>query len=476
MLVSYLKSNYHKLTSFAYIPIATLQFTSVTLQNDELFNYLCFAFERAQESVNYFIAETYVLFNTGLKREDQSEVFAYFEPNRNTQRQVWCMKGLYVKSQLEHYNIEQFPVANCDLSIFNLHILSFAFAPKEKYEKISSYFTDNIKTAQQYISNVFTHAYQLGYLYIDISRGKAVFDTGLQDQNTKKSIYAIFSKNQSERENRQEWYLNGFFTEPKGFTYLPDSVIVNDSVSPDHTGQQDPSMVHGQGTLLVTALPLEYDALLDVLKDEGLDYIERTESKIGNREFRYIYIKKLNTYVILSGQSFECMIPIIQSILAFKPIQAILSGIAFSFDMSKAPYNSIVVSKSVFDYESAKINEDDTKHRGNKLPAGINLRQLYTDKLKKGVVIKSGDYASGMKVVNSLKYQEQLKNFMPELLAGDEEGFFFAHVCSEFKLDWIVVKAISDYGTGKTDDIQKTAAYAALSYAVTGLIQQQSGR
>lgn len=470
MLVTYSKSNFHKLTSFSYIPTATLQLASVELQNDELFNYLCFAFERAKESVNYFVEDMYALFNTGLKTENQSEVFAYFEPNRNTQRQAWCMRGLFGKEQLERYNITEFPVSNCDLRTFNLHIFSFAFVAKEKYRKISMCFED-MWQAPKYISDVFTHAYQLGYIYIDASQEKAVFDTGLQDQDSKKKIYAVFSKNQFKRENKQPWYLNGFYTEPRGFAYLPDSVVVNDFPTPNPIEETLPI----QATLLVTALPLEYDALLDVLKDEGLDYIEKTEAKVGNREFRYIYIRKINTYAVLSGKSFECMVPIMQSILAFNPVQAILSGIAFSFDMIKAPYNSIVVSNSVFDYESAKINEDDTKHRGNKLPAGINLRQLYTDKLKKGVVIKNGDYASGMKVVNSLKYQEQLKSYMPELLAGDEEGFFFAHVCNEFKIDWIVIKAISDYGRGKTDDIQKTAAYAALSYTITGLMQQ-SGR
>ncbi len=452
------------------MPAQMLTHGQLPLHGPQLFDYLCFAFEKVKHEGKCIETENYAVFNTGIGV--QEEIYAYFEPNRN-QKQQWCLAVLGTREVLPSNVNTDLPDAACHYSDFNKTLWEFAYAPDKQYSFIVHYFDDNIRKAKTYIEEVFSAAFKLGFIAFE--EDVAVMNTGIVSES-ELFIYALFERN---RFGRQEWYLKGFFDKPRGISRLPECVIASEqnesegdrtALSPISTN----SVEANNGTLLVTAIPVEYNALLEVLKDKNIDFEEKSENSIGNREFRYIHIKTLNTIAILAGQSFECIIPIIQSILAFKPLQAILSGIAFSFDMSKAPYNSIVVSKSVFDYESAKINEEGTNHRGNKLPASINLRQLYTDQLARGVVIKNGDYASGMKVVNSIKYQQELKEFMPELLAGDEEGFFFAHSCNEFRVDWIVIKAISDYGVGKTDDIQKTAAYAALDYTVKGLLRQNA--
>ena len=76
-----------------------------------------------------------------------------------------------------------------------------------------------------------------------------------------------------------------------------------------------------------------------------------------------------------------------------------------------------------------------------------------------------------MKIVNSQEYRESITQYQPEVLAGDQEGYFFAHICNEFRVQWIVVKTISDYGADKTDDVQTIAAYSALRYVVKGLME-----
>ena len=455
-------SNYKALVSFAYISKTALSHPSLTLRGDELLNYLLFSFEKNQEEGLIIEQEEKAYFNTGLKNSNNEPIYAYFVLNIN-KRQKWFLRQLATPVALSIEDTELKSV--CAIEDYNRVFYDFAFAHDDKFKGIMPLFEDDLHAARTYIMDTYMRANRLGYIHYE--NQQAVFNTGLKNASDA-SLYAVFSKNTS---GMPEWYLNGFMPKPNGFTHLPDFVQISNLDGERNMRKTDKKNydVPENCTLLVTAISLEYDELLSVLKDTKLHYTEKKTSSVGGREFSYIYIEEINTVALLTGQSFECMIPIIQGILYFKPRQAILSGIAFSFDMKAAPYNSIVVSNNVWDYESAKINGEITTNRGNKLPASVTLRQLYTSNLDRGMVIKSGNYASGMKVVNSLEYQEKIKEVEPELLAGDQEGFFFAHACNEFKINWIIIKAISDYGVGKTDAIQKVAAFAALKYVIKGL-------
>lgn len=467
------KNFYSKLTSFAYIPVSVLENALVSINKDELFFYLSFSYDKAYKEQVIKITDTYALFNTGLKKNNSEELFAYFELNKN-QKQKWYLKTLDTQTNLSTFSgITAFPQKVCDISDFNISFRSFAFAHDEKFSSILNLFNNDLNSAKNYISDTFLRLYKCCYVLQNIDN--AIFNTGLKDNNNE-YLYAYFVKN---TRNVQKWFLNGFFAKHqlKNIVEFPQFWEGNDSMHNsvhhhDKSNSYESSVDIEKSTLLVTALPVEYDALTYLLDAKGISYDCRSITDLGKHELNYIYIKKLNTYAIQAGQSFECIIPIIQCILKFNPSQAILSGIAFSFDMSKAPFNSIVVSNQVWDYETAKINEDNVRYRGNKLPASAALKQLFNEKLAITALVRKGIYASGMKVVNSLDFQNKMKDFEPEVLAGDEESFFFAHSCSAFKLDWIVVKAISDYGQNKGDNIQNTASRSALSFVIDALSSQ----
>ena len=422
-----------------------------------------FSYEKNRAYNKVIEEDDRAFFNTGIQNENDDYIYAFFVLNSN-KRQKWALRFLDTASQLNLGKAIDDPA--CTPKDYNRDFFDFAFAHNDKYQPLLSEFED-LQTAREYIREVFRRSFQLGYIAYE--NDQAVFNTGIH-KNANEYYYAVFSKNKNEK---PEWYLNGFLTNPIGFTVLPDyygNVQTSSHLSTVTSCTEIPDGV----TLLVTAISVEYEALKNVLKDNNFSYVERVNDSIGNREFSYLYIEKLNTIALLSGQSFECFIPIIQAILSFKPHYAVLSGIAFSFDVKRAPLNSVIVSKTVWDYESAKINDNIVNQRGNKIPASLTLRQLFRKELERGMLVKHGDFASGMKIVNSQEYRESITQYQPEVLAGDQEGYFFAHICNEFRVQWIVIKTISDYGADKTDDVQTIAAYSALKYVVKGLTELNS--
>lgn len=453
-------SNYKSLFRFAFVPINVVDYARKMLKMEDVMLYLQFSFEKNKAADKIIEENDRAYFNTGLLRARYETIYAYFVINTN-KRQKWVLKYLGTAEELNIEHTIETPV--CTIEDYNRDFFDFAFAHNDKYQPLLNEFED-LHAAREYIRNVFRYSYQLGYIVYE--NEQAIFNTGIQ-KNTNEFFYAVFSKNKIEK---PEWYLNGFLTNPIGFSVLPDYYC--NAQTPSHRGKITSCTEIPEGvTLLVTAVNVEYEALKNVLKDNNLDYVERVNDSVGNREFSYLYIEKLNTVALLSGQSFECFIPITQAILSFKPHHAVLSGIAFSFDVKRAPLNSVIVSKTVWDYESAKINDNIVNQRGNKIPASLTLRQLFRKELERGMLVKHGDFASGMKIVNSQEYRESITQYQPEVLAGDQEGYFFAHICNEFRVQWIVIKTISDYGADKTDDVQTIAAYSALRYVVKGLME-----
>ena len=163
----------------------------------------------------------------------------------------------------------------------------------------------------------------------------------------------------------------------------------------------------------------------------------------------------------------NCVLPLIQAILAFEPDRAILTGIAFSFNQEKAKVGYVIGSKYLFDYESSKIDDEDEIRRGTTNSCSDELFNLFNN-VDFGYSIQEewGLFASGMKVVNSKIFLNKLKEGKSELLAGDMEGFFFSNTCYRLGVDWVVVKGISDMGYKKSDRDQKMAAHNAITRVI----------
>ncbi len=72
-------------------------------------NYISHTFSKQYEDNNIFTESAYALFNTGLFTSYYEQIFAYFVPNRNPDKQSWCFDGFYTSYQLGMMGITNLP-------------------------------------------------------------------------------------------------------------------------------------------------------------------------------------------------------------------------------------------------------------------------------------------------------------------------------------------------------------------------------
>lgn len=148
------------------------------------------------------------------------------------------------------------------------------------------------------------------------------------------------------------------------------------------------------------------------------------------------------------------------------PERIILGGIAFGANNKKQKIGDILVSKQIWSYESAKVTDSQTIDRGDKTSASSYLLQLFNSTAidYEEAEIHFGVIASGEKLVNSKEVIQDLRSREPEFIGGDMEAAGLVSVCQDKKLDWIVVKAICDWGFNKKDTDQVKAAENAFDF------------
>jgi len=165
-----------------------------------------------------------------------------------------------------------------------------------------------------------------------------------------------------------------------------------------------------------------------------------------------------------------------EAIEHWKPAAVIAVGIAFGVDEKKQKIGDVLVAKQIQDYDLGRVNEDGTiTPRGDKPSCSDRLcnRLKQTDAIQKRKPknrwpkLRFGLVLSGQKLVDNYDYRESLKTLAGEAIGGEMEGVGVYVAASKFKTDWIVLKAICDWGhnknQGKKDIWQRKAAkHAAL--------------
>lgn len=155
------------------------------------------------------------------------------------------------------------------------------------------------------------------------------------------------------------------------------------------------------------------------------------------------------------------------------PAKVIMGGIAFGSNRDKQKIGDILVSKQVWNYEPSKVTSQETISRGDKVTASSFLIQLFqssaVDYNETDAQIYFGLFASGEKLVNSKEFLDSLKNQEAEVIGGEMEAAGLVSVCSEKSIEWIVVKAICDWGYEKDDKGQQLAAHNAFDFIMYNL-------
>jgi len=159
------------------------------------------------------------------------------------------------------------------------------------------------------------------------------------------------------------------------------------------------------------------------------------------------------------------------------PIAAIMVGIAFGMRPDKQDMGDILVSKQLMAYEPGKIkSKKPFIPRGDRVTASTALLDKFRSGCLdwNGAAVWIGLILTGEKLVSALNFREQLLKLEPEAIGGEMEAGGLYVAAQDAKLDWIMVKAICDWGDSNKDDkAQPIAAQNAASFVLHVL--QQGG-
>ncbi|HEY9405116.1 MAG TPA: AAA family ATPase, partial [Pyrinomonadaceae bacterium] len=173
-----------------------------------------------------------------------------------------------------------------------------------------------------------------------------------------------------------------------------------------------------------------------------------------------------------------------KGINALSPSAVIMVGIAFGINSEKQSIGDILVSRQLWLYDLQRVGTNkegrleihprgDRPHASSSLLSRFQVAdQGWDESVAK---VRFGLILSGDKLVDNVDFHGQLQEFEAEAIGGEMEGAGLYVACQEEKVDWILVKAICDWGDGNKaqdkDARQQLAAHNAASFVLHALQQ-----
>ncbi len=155
------------------------------------------------------------------------------------------------------------------------------------------------------------------------------------------------------------------------------------------------------------------------------------------------------------------------------PDCVILAGICFGLRPDEGQQKGdIIVARRVHNIDPRKVTDDAARpviRRG----VNVGCSPVLLDRLQAGQLtwtgarVHFGTVLSSNTLVNSEKVVHELREEFPDAIAGEMEGAGVYEAATEgSKPDWIMVKAISDWGYQKTGEAQASAAQNAAEFVI----------
>ncbi len=155
-----------------------------------------------------------------------------------------------------------------------------------------------------------------------------------------------------------------------------------------------------------------------------------------------------------------------------------MPGIAFGADPTSMSIGDVLVSQRVVCYEIQRVGpEQRITERGDQPQAGQTLLNRFQNTHGwqfvrpdgKPVARRVGPLLSGDKLVDDPDFKQQLLTRFPTAIGGEMEGVGIWAGVDQYKVEWIVVKGICDWGEAKSKKHQALAASAAASLVLWAL-------
>jgi nucleoside phosphorylase len=169
-------------------------------------------------------------------------------------------------------------------------------------------------------------------------------------------------------------------------------------------------------------------------------------------------------------------------IRSWKLPAVIMVGIAFGKDPAKQQIGHVLISDRIVPYGPERIGQSANENRGSELPARPLLLNRFRNvvgwsfKAPNGreCGIQIGPILSGDKLVDNHEFKRDLFKRYPTAIGGEMEGVGVAASAERENCEWIVVKAICDWGDGTKTKLHQGFA-AASSVALVEHVLNQLG-
>ena len=150
----------------------------------------------------------------------------------------------------------------------------------------------------------------------------------------------------------------------------------------------------------------------------------------------------------------------------------IMVGIAFGKDPLKQEIGNVLISDRVIPFEPQRIGEKSNEDRGQEHAARPVLLNRFRNFFGwhfsapngRNCGYQVGPILSGEKLVDNHDFKKELFHRYPTAIGGEMEGAGVAAAAERAKCEWVIVKAICDWGDGtKSKHHQGFAAAASVS-------------
>lgn len=160
------------------------------------------------------------------------------------------------------------------------------------------------------------------------------------------------------------------------------------------------------------------------------------------------------------------------AIRALSPRRVIGIGVGFGVNAKKQKIGDILISHQIQLYELQRVGKKRIIPRGDKPHASASLINYCkgTQATWKDATIWTGLILTGEKLVDNIDYRNQLLKMEAEAIGGEMEGMGLYVSCLEYRIDWLLIKAICDWADGLKKRNKKARQRKAAANACRFLI------
>lgn len=192
------------------------------------------------------------------------------------------------------------------------------------------------------------------------------------------------------------------------------------------------------------------------------------------------YLASFGCYAIVHVQSgmgstsFNgSIITVTEAIESWQPKAVVMIGIAFGIDKNRQNIGDVLVSTAIVPYNIKRVGKKSEVYRSPIPPPGNILLNRFRNIPDWDYTLSNGRKAnvifchmlSGESLIDNAKYRNKLIKAFRSVRGGEMEGAGLYAVAHNKKVEWIVIKGISDYADGSKsknkEEYQKIAIKSA---------------